>query len=85
VLFKLTLFLTEDFIKMIDTIILKRSDVTGKVPLTSDLVYGEVALNYKDGKLYYKNTDETIVSLNTSELAAKAPIANPTFTGTVSG
>lgn len=84
-LLKLILFLTEDFIKMIDTIILKRSDVLGKVPLTSDLVYGEVALNYKDGKLYYKNVNETIVSLNTTELAGKAPINNPTFTGIVSG
>lgn len=84
-LLKLILFLTEDFIKMIDTIILKRSDVIGKVPLTSDLVYGEVALNYKDGKLYYKNANETVVSLNTAELASKAPINNPTFTGTVSG
>ena len=38
-------------------IILKKSSVTGKAPTISDLDYGEVALNYKDGKIYYKKTD----------------------------
>ena len=35
------------------TIILKKSGSTGNVP--SSLNYGETALNYADGKLYYKN------------------------------
>jgi hypothetical protein len=34
---------------------LKKSGVTGNVPVSADLHYGEVALNYADGKLYYKN------------------------------
>jgi hypothetical protein len=41
-------------------IILKKSSVEGKVPLTSDLEYGELALNYSDGKLYFKNSTNSI-------------------------
>jgi hypothetical protein len=41
-------------------IILKKSAVSGKVPVSSDLVYGEVALNYADGRMYYRKNDDTI-------------------------
>ena len=41
-------------------IVLKKSSVVGKVPTTSDIDYGELALNYADGKLYYKKSDNTI-------------------------
>jgi hypothetical protein len=34
----------------------KKSSVAGKIPLTTDLEYGEPAINYTDGKLYYKNS-----------------------------
>lgn len=43
---------------------LKRSSVTGKIPTDSDLSYGELALNYADGKLYYKNTSNDIASIS---------------------
>lgn len=43
---------------------LKRSSVSGKVPTDSDLSYGELALNYADGRLYYKNTLNTIASIS---------------------
>ena len=42
-------------------IILKKSSVVAKVPLAADLDYGEVALNYADGKLYYKKSDGTTI------------------------
>jgi hypothetical protein len=42
------------------TIILKKSSVSGKVPLVGDLVFGELALNYADGKLYYKTSGNLI-------------------------
>lgn len=45
------------------SIILKKSSVTGKVPVTGDLAYGELALNYADGKLFYKKSDNTIQEL----------------------
>lgn len=46
------------------TIKFKRSSVGGKVPLVTDLDYGEMALNYADGILYYKNSSNTIASLS---------------------
>jgi hypothetical protein len=45
---------------MANKIILKKSAVSGKVPIYSDLVYGEVALNYADGRMYYRKNDDTI-------------------------
>lgn len=49
---------------MANKIILKKSSVAGKIPLITDLAYGEVALNYTDGKLYYKNANNTIGRLD---------------------
>lgn len=48
---------------MANKIILKKSSVASKVPLSSDLDYGELALNYTDGKLYFKNASNTISSI----------------------
>lgn len=45
------------------SIILKKSSVTARVPVTGDLEYGELALNYADGALYYKRSDNTIQNL----------------------
>ena len=44
-------------------IYLKRSSTDGYVPSPSDLDYGELFLNYKDEKLYYKNNNDQIVSI----------------------
>lgn len=41
-------------------IVLKKSSVANRVPLVTDLDYGELALNYQDGKLYFKTTTNTI-------------------------
>jgi hypothetical protein len=50
---------------MANTIILKKSSVAGKIPLVGDLVYGELAVNYADGLLYYKTiTPVTVNSIN---------------------
>lgn len=48
---------------MANKIILKKSAVSSKIPTSSDLDYGELALNYADGKLYYKKTDNSIHSI----------------------
>jgi hypothetical protein len=45
-------------------IILKKSNVTNKVPVVGDLDFGELALNYTDGKLWYKNNSNVITQLN---------------------
>lgn len=44
-------------------IILKKSTVAGKVPTTSDLDIGEVAINLADGMMYSKKDASTIVSI----------------------
>lgn len=41
---------------------IKNSSVGGKVPLSTDLVYGELAINYADEKIYFKNSSNTIKS-----------------------
>lgn len=40
---------------MANKVLIKKSNVVSKVPLTTDLDYGELALNYADGKLYFKD------------------------------
>ena len=43
-------------------VLLKRSSVIGRVPQTGDLEYGELAVNFADGKIYYKNSSNQIVA-----------------------
>lgn len=47
---------------------LKKSSVVGKSPADSDLSYGEVAINYADGRLYYKNSSNIIKNFVDSDL-----------------
>lgn len=51
---------------MANRIVLKKSAVVGKVPLSSDLEYGELALNYADGKIYYKGVDNLVRPFSSS-------------------
>ncbi len=44
---------------MANTIIHKKSSVSGKSPLTTDLALGEIAVNTYDGKIYIKKNDGT--------------------------
>ena len=53
---------------MASKVLLKKSSVTGKVPLSSDLSYGELALNYIDGALYYKTSVDNVEPLVRPEL-----------------
>lgn len=48
---------------MANTLILKKSSTPAAVPLAGDLEYGELAVNYADGKLYMKKSDNSIISL----------------------
>ena len=71
---------------MASKLTLKRSAVADKVPVTGDLDYGELAINYQDGKLFYKTADNAIISLidgRTSTIASAAtitPVANASDT-----
>jgi hypothetical protein len=51
---------------MASKIVLKKSSVANKVPLATDLDYGEVALNYQDGRLFFKKANNTIDSFVSS-------------------
>ena len=59
---------------MANKLILKKSSVVNRVPTAEDLAYGELAINYADGKLYYKNTSNAVASFgdstNTSQTIA---------------
>lgn len=80
---------------MSNKIILKKSSVGAKVPLTSDLEYGELALNYADGKLYFKNSSNVVNSFSANvDLSAYATLtgaqtltnktlASPVLTGSL--
>jgi len=49
---------------MTNKVLIKKSSVTSKIPTTADLDYGELAINYTDEKLYFKNTSNEIKSFN---------------------
>ena len=47
---------------------LKKSSVSGNIPAAENLEYGELAINFADGKLFYKNSSNEIKSFIDSEL-----------------
>ena len=61
-------------------IILKKNSTSGVIPLDTELAFGEIALNYADGKLYYKNVDETVQLIQPSEFESEVSIIANTST-----
>lgn len=51
---------------MPNTIQIKRSATPGSAPAAGNLTFGELALNYSDGILYYKNTSNVVSILATA-------------------
>ena len=48
---------------------LKRSSIAGSKPTSGSLEYGELAINYEDGKVFFRKNDDsiqTIIATNTS-------------------
>jgi hypothetical protein len=64
---------------------LKKSSVNSKVPLVGDIDYGEVALNYADGRLFYKNSSNAIKNFIDSDLITSrlTTVVRTSDTGTV--
>ena len=52
---------------MTATIKLKKSSVSNNAPGTGDIDYGELAINYADGNLYYKNSSNVIKNFADSD------------------
>jgi len=80
---------------MANKVLLKKSSVGSRIPTTSDLDYGELALNYADGKLYYKTSSNTIksftedtsvVTLTGTQTLTNKTLTSPTInSGALSG
>lgn len=49
-------------------VLLKKSSVSSNAPGIGDLAYGELAINYADGRLYYKNSSNQIKNFLDSDL-----------------
>lgn len=54
---------------------LKRTDVPGRIPLTSDLQNGELAVNLVDGRLFFKKIQNEIESIITLEAPKPLTVA----------
>jgi hypothetical protein len=67
---------------MSNKVLLKKSSVLGKIPAEADLDYGELALNYADGLLYFKNSSNQILSFSAGgvSLTATQTLTNKTLT-----
>ena len=52
-------------------ILIKRSNSAGNAPTASDIDYGELAINYVDGKLYYKDNSNNIKAFIDSALVSE--------------
>jgi hypothetical protein len=69
---------------MANKVLLKRSSTSAKTPQTSDLDYGELAINYADGKLHYKNSSNAIdafASITATATLTNKTLTNPTING----
>lgn len=75
---------------MANKVLLKKSSVGARVPVVGDLDYGELALNYADGKLYYKTSSNTIksftedtsvVTLTGTQTLTNKTLTSPTING----
>lgn len=55
---------------MSNQITLKKSSVASKVPAAADLAYGELALNYADGNLFFKNSSNTVTAIASTQFVS---------------
>lgn len=59
---------------MANTIKIKSSGLTGNVP--ASLEYGELAINYADGKIFYKNSSNAITELSTGGTGSSITVSD---------
>ena len=55
---------------MSNKITLKKSSIGDKVPAAGDLDYGELALNYTDGNLFYKNSSNAVTTIASNKFVS---------------
>jgi hypothetical protein len=64
-------------------IILKKSSIADKIPANVDLEYGELAINYTDGRIYFKSSNNTIKFFK--DVLSLNDLTNVTITGPAQG
>ena len=57
---------------MTNTVLIKRSSSANAVPSTGNLQPGELAINYNDGNLFYKNTSNIITVIASNQFTSVA-------------
>ena len=62
---------------------LKRSGTTNSQPQATDLQLGELALNYADGKLYYKTSAGAVAAIGSGGSSYSLPAATTSSLGGV--
>jgi len=68
---------------------IRRSSVASKIPLTTDLVLGELAVNTTDGVLYFKKSPSdvdsivAVATLDGTQTLANKTLSSATLTGTL--
>jgi hypothetical protein len=55
---------------MTNTVLIKRSAVANAVPGPSSLLAGELAINYADGNLFYKNSGNTVTVIASNKFSS---------------
>jgi len=68
---------------MANTILIKRSGTANAVPTSGQLANGEIAINYADGNLFYKDTGGTVQLLVSNKFVSVT--GNITTAGNISG
>ena len=68
---------------MSNKITIKRSAVPGKIPLPGDLEFGEFAINYADGNLFFKDSSNSVATLASTQFVSVT--GNVTAAGNISG
>lgn len=58
---------------MVNVLKLKRSATPSEIPLPGDLEYGELAINYADGVVYFKDSTDTIQTVGGGDLGPTGP------------
>lgn len=69
---------------MANKVLLKKSSVVNRTPTAGDLDYGELAINYADEKLYFKNSSNTVKSFNVTQalLTIGSGLSGTSYNGT---
>ena len=55
---------------MTNTVQLKRSSIANSIPGTGNLVPGELAINYTDGNLFYKNSSNVVTVIASNQFVS---------------